>query len=29
MVGDEVIGWQTEKQINEIIKKNINDKNNK
>ena len=29
MIDDEVIGWQTEKQINEIIKKNINDKNNK
>ena len=22
MIGDEVIGWQTEKQINEIIKEN-------
>ena len=29
MIGGRVEGWQTKDQINEIIKKNINDKNNK
>jgi hypothetical protein len=28
-IGDEVIGWQTKEDINKLIKKNINDKNNK